>query len=134
MTRPVTPVTSTAAPAAIGPYSQAVVAYPQVYVSGQLPINPETGAFDGDDAGIQAMRSIDNIEAILAEIGLGLHDVVKTTVFLADMTDFEVVNEIYARRFNGPVLPARSAFQVAALPKGARIEIEAVAQLRATAH
>lgn len=116
------------APAAIGPYSPAVVAGPFVHVSGQLPIDPATGELDGFTAAEQAHRSIANIEALLAEAGLTLDHVVKTTVLLADMNDFAAVNEVYARRFPGPVYPARSAFQVAALPRNAKVEIEAIAR------
>lgn len=126
----VSALSTESAPAAIGPYSQAVAAVPFVFVSGQLPIDPATGKLDGESASQQAERSIANIEAILASAGLTLPDVVKTTVLLADIDDFAAVNEVYARRFAGAVLPARSAFQVAALPRGAKVEIEAIAALR----
>lgn len=127
---PVSALSTESAPAAIGPYSQAVVASPFVYVSGQLPIDPATGEFDGDTAAQQAERSISNIEAILAAADLTLDDVVKTTVLLADIADFAAVNEVYAQRFTGKVLPARAAFQAAGLPKGAKVEIEAIARFR----
>ena len=120
-------VSTAAAPAAIGPYSQAVQAGPFVFVSGQLPINPATGEIEAADIVGQAAQAIANIEAILAAAGLGLGDVVKTTVLLADIADFAAVNEVYASRFTGPVLPARAAYAVAGLPRGALVEIEAVA-------
>ena len=122
-----TAVATDQAPAAIGPYSQAVADGALVFVSGQLPINPSTGQIEATDAAGQARQSILNIEAILAAAGLTLGDVVKTTVLLADIADFGAVNEVYASRFTGPVLPARAAYQVAALPKNALVEIEAIA-------
>ena len=114
------------APAAIGPYSQAVQVGETVYVSGQLPIDPATGAFAGDDAASQARQSLTNIKAILESVGLGMENVVKTTVLLQDMGDFAAMNEVYATFFSEPY-PARAAFQVAKLPKDALVEIEAVA-------
>lgn len=116
------------APAAIGPYSQGVDAGELVFCSGQLPIDPASGEIDGCTAPEQAARSITNLEAVLAAAGLGLADVVKTTVFLADLADFAKVNEVYAARFTSDVLPARSAFQTAGLPRGALVEIEAIAR------
>lgn len=115
------------APAAIGPYSQAVLAGDFLYVSGQLPIDPATGAFAGDTAAEQAAQSIRNLAAILEKAGMSLNDVVKTTVLLADIADFAAVNEVYAKHFTGAVLPARAAFAVRDLPKGAKVEIELVA-------
>jgi len=115
------------APAAIGPYSQAVDTGTLVFCSGQIPINPATGQIDAQDVAEQTEQVISNLEAVLAEANLSLTNVVKTTVFLTDIADFTVVNEVYARRFTGPVLPARSAIQVAALPKAALVEIEAIA-------
>lgn len=123
-----TALTTTNAPAAIGPYSQGVVAGDLVFCSGQLPIDPATGELDGATAGEQTDRSITNLEAVLVAAGLGLADVVKTTVFLADIADFAGMNDVYSTRFTGAVLPARSAFQVAALPRGALVEIEAIAR------
>ncbi|WP_338065493.1 Rid family detoxifying hydrolase [Agromyces badenianii] len=120
------------APAAIGPYSQGVVAPPYVYVSGQLPIDPATGELDGSTAAVQAKRVLANLEAVLEAVGLTLADVVKTTVFLADLSDFAAVNEVYADRFVGSVLPARSTIEVAGLPRGAQVEIEAIAAIRAS--
>lgn len=119
-------VSTQAAPAAIGPYSQAVQAGATVYVSGQLPIDPATGAFPGDDITCQTRQSLQNVQAILAQAGMTMADVVKTTVLLSDIADFAAMNEVYATFFSEP-FPARAAFQVAALPKGARVEIEAVA-------
>lgn len=120
------PIMTDKAPAAIGPYSQAVIAGNTVYVSGQLPIDPETGEFPSDDIRDQTAAALRNIRAILDAAGLALSDVVKTTVLLADINDFAAMNEVYAQFFTAPY-PARAAFQVAKIPKGARIEIEAVA-------
>lgn len=118
-------VSTPAAPAAIGPYSQGITATgTAVYVSGQLPIDPATGAFAGDDITSQTRQSLENVKAVLAAADYELSDVVKTTVLLKDIADFGAMNEVYASYFTG-VCPARSAFQVAALPKGARVEIEA---------
>lgn len=114
------------APAAIGAYSQAVVAGNAIYVSGQLPIDPATGAFPSQDIADQTRQSLKNLKAILEAAGAGMADVVKTTVLLADINDFGQMNEVYASFFSAPY-PARAAFQVAALPKGARVEIEAIA-------
>lgn len=115
-------------PSAVGPYSAAVSAGPFVFVSGQLPINPATGLFDGDNADVQAERALRNIGALLHAAELTMADVVKTTVLLRDIADFEDVNAVYAKAFQGcKVLPARVAFQVAALPRGAKVEIEAIA-------
>lgn len=114
------------APAAIGPYSQAVETASTVYVSGQLPIDPATGAFAGDTIEAQTRQSLENIKAILAAAGLTMDSIVKTTVYLADISNFAAMNAVYAGYFHG-VCPARAAFQVAALPKAARVEIEAIA-------
>ena len=119
-------IASNAAPAAIGPYSQAIQAGQTVYVSGQLPIDPATGAFAGPDIASQTRQSLTNIKAVLAEAGMTMADVVKTTVLLADIGDFGAMNEVYAEFFAEPY-PARAAFQVAALPKSAKVEIECVA-------
>lgn len=114
------------APAAIGPYSQAIEANGIVFVSGQLPINPATGAFA--EGGIKELttQSLTNIKNILAEAGLTMDNVVKTSVFLADMGDFAEMNEAYAAFFTGTA-PARSAVAVKTLPKNARLEIECIA-------
>ena len=119
-------INTAAAPAAIGPYSQAVEANGIVFVSGQLPIDPATGAFA--EGGIKELtrQSLTNMKAILAEAGLTMANVVKTTVFLADMADFAEMNEVYASFFEG-VCPARSAVAVKTLPKEARVEIECIA-------
>ncbi|MDR1931280.1 MAG: RidA family protein [Spirochaetales bacterium] len=119
-------VTSPKAPKAIGPYSQAIRAGDFLYVSGQLPINAETGKMP-EDVSAQARASLGNIGFILEEAGYSRDDIVKTTVFLADMGDFEAVNKEYAEFFQGCVFPARAAVQAARLPKDARVEIEAVA-------
>ena len=114
------------APAAIGPYSQAIDAGQTIYVSGQLPIDPATGNFPKGGIQAEARQSLTNIKNILAEVGLTMKNVAKVTVLLADIKDFAAVNEVYAEFFEAPY-PARSAFAVAALPKGANIEIEAIA-------
>ena len=114
------------APAAIGPYSQAIEANGTVYVSGQLGIDPATGNFAEGGVVAQARQSLTNISNILKEAGLSMKNVVKVTVLLADINDFAAVNEIYKDFFEAP-FPARSAFAVAALPKGGKIEIEAIA-------
>ena len=114
------------APAAIGPYSQAVRWGNVIYVSGQIPIDPSTGTFAGEDIAAQTRQSLTNIKNILEAEGLDLSHVVKTTVMLQDIADFAAMNEVYAEFFTAPY-PARAAYQVAALPKGARVEIECVA-------
>ncbi len=119
-------IATPAAPAAIGPYSQAIQADKTIYISGQLPIDPATGAFAGEDVVSQTHQSLKNIGAILAEAGYGYEDVVKTTVLLADIADFGPMNQVYAQYFTGDC-PARAAFAVKDLPKGAKVEIEAVA-------
>ena len=114
------------APAAIGPYSQAIEANGFVYCSGQLPIIPATGQFPEGGIKEQTRQSLLNAQAILNEAGLSLANVVKTTVLLADIADFAAMNEVYAEMFKAP-FPARSAFAVRDLPKGALVEIECVA-------
>ena len=114
------------APAAIGPYSQAVRWGNVIYVSGQIPIDPATGAFAGEDIVTQTQQSLTNIKNILAAEGLDMSNVVKTTVMLKDIADFGAMNEVYAQFFTAPY-PARAAYQVAALPKDALVEIECVA-------
>jgi 2-iminobutanoate/2-iminopropanoate deaminase len=118
-------VVSAAAPAAIGPYSPAVSAGGLLFVSGQLGIEPVSGALESG-VQLQAERAIRNLKSLLAAAGLDLGDVAKTTIFLANMADFAVVNEVYSAHFSPP-FPARSTVQVAALPKGALVEIEAIA-------
>lgn len=120
------PIATQQAPAAIGPYSQAVEANGTVYVSGQLPIDPLTGSFAEGGIKELAAQSLTNIKHILAQAGLTMDNVVKTSVFLADMADFAEMNEVYARFFSAPY-PARSAVAVKTLPKNARVEIECIA-------
>ena len=124
-----TQITSPKAPAAIGPYSQAIAANGFLFISGQLPIDPATGNFA--EGGIRELTrpSLENVKSILAEAGLTLADVVKTTVFLADMSDFTAMNEVYAEYFTAPA-PARSAVAVKTLPKGGLVEIEVIAACR----
>lgn len=119
-------VYTSAAPAAVGPYSQAIAAGELIFLSGQLPLDPETGRFPSEDVAEQTAQSLQNIRAVLAQAGLTLDAVVKTTVLLQDIADFDAMNKVYASFFTTDC-PARSAFQVAALPKGAKVEIEAVA-------
>lgn len=114
------------APAAIGPYSQAVKAGNLLFVSGQLPIDPATGTFAGEDIASQTRQSLRNIQAILEEAGYTLADVVKATVLLADMADFAAMNAVYAQFFTANC-PARAAFAVKELPKAAKVEIEVIA-------
>ena len=117
---------TTKAPAAIGPYSQAIRADKFVFVSGQLPIDPATGEFAGDDIAAQTRQSLTNIQNILASEGLTMANVVKTTVLLKNISDFGAMIEVYASFFESDC-PARAAFEVAALPKAALVEIEAIA-------
>jgi 2-iminobutanoate/2-iminopropanoate deaminase len=118
-------IATTAAPGAIGPYSQAIDTGTFVYASGQLPINPTTGEMP-EGIAAQTAQSLANVKAILAEAGLTLDNVVKTTVFLADMGDFAAMNEVYAANFTAP-FPARSAVAVKTLPKNALVEVEVIA-------
>ncbi len=119
-------INTSAAPAAIGPYSQAVEANGFVYTSGQLPIDPATGQFPEGGVKEQTRQSLLNAQAILREAGLEMKNVVKTLVFLASMDDFAAMNEVYATFFSEPY-PARSAVAVKTLPKGALVEIECIA-------
>lgn len=114
------------APAAIGPYSQAIQAGNTIYVSGQLPIDPATGAFAGEDIASQTRQSLTNMKNILNAAGADLSDVVKTTVYLANIADFAAMNGVYGEFFTAPY-PARAAFEVACLPKNALVEIECIA-------
>ena len=115
------------APGALGPYSQTVEIDQLVYTSGQLGIDPATGELaDGVEA--QAKQALENVKAILAEVGLEMSSIIKTLVFIKDMNDFGKVNAIYAQYINGDVLPARSCVEVAALPKGGLVEIEVIAK------
>lgn len=116
------------APQAIGPYSQAIRAGDLVFLSGQIPLDPRTGELVGDDIDAQTRRVMENLAAVLEAAGTTFEKVVKTTVYLVDLSDFSRVNAIYAGYFSGN-RPARATVQVAALPKGARIEIEAIARV-----
>lgn len=113
------------APAAIGPYSQGIIVGDLVFTSGQLPVDPKSGEIP-ETIEAQARQSLENVKAILEEAGSGMENIVKTTVFLADMNDFAAVNEVYASFFESDY-PCRSAVQIARLPKDAGIEIEAIA-------
>ena len=121
-------INTTKAPAAIGPYSQAIQVGNLVYTSGQIPINPVTGVFVEGGIKEQTRQSLQNVKAILEEAGLTMSNVVKTTVFLADMADFADMNAVYSEFFAEPY-PARSAVAVKTLPKGALVEIEVVAEV-----
>ena len=121
-------ISTTKAPSAIGPYSQAIQVGNLVYTSGQIPINPATGTFVEGGIQEQTRQSLLNVKAILEEAGLTMANVVKTTVFMADMNDFAEMNGVYAEFFSEP-FPARSAVAVKTLPKGALVEIEVVAEV-----
>ena len=119
-------ISTTEAPAAIGPYSQAIRAGSTIYCSGQIPLDPETGQIISGGIDKQTRRVLDNITALLKAEGLGFENIVKTTIFLTNLGDFQTVNEIYGSYFkNQP--PARSTVQVSALPRGANVEIEVIA-------
>ena len=115
-------------PRAIGPYSTAVISGGVCYLSGMIPVDPSTGELAAGDTEGQARQVFENMKTVLEEMHLSMADIVKTTVFLIDLSDFTAVNGIYADYF-GPDYPARSCIQVSALPKGARIEVEAIAAL-----
>jgi 2-iminobutanoate/2-iminopropanoate deaminase len=121
-------VTSTGAPAAIGPYSAGIRAGNLLFLSGSIPLDPATGQVVPGDITAQATRAMENIKALLEAAGAGFSHVVKTTVFLADMNEFAAMNEVYAKYFVAP-FPARSTVQVARLPRDVRVEIEVVAVL-----
>ena len=116
------------APAAIGPYSQAVKCGNMLFCSGQIPLDPATGELVPGDVTVQAERVMDNIAAVLTAAGIGFDDVIKTTIFLVDMADFAAVNEVYGNRFPSHK-PARSTVAVKSLPRGALLEIELLASL-----
>ena len=121
-------VAATGAPKAIGPYSQAVITDGVIYTAGQIALDPDTNEMVGRTTAEQTDRVLRNLAAVLAAAGSGLGLVIKTTVYLVDMADFPAMNEVYARHF-GSHKPARSTIQAAALPKGARIEIDALARV-----
>jgi 2-iminobutanoate/2-iminopropanoate deaminase len=119
-------ISTSEAPAAVGPYSQAVRVGSTIYCAGQIPLDPKSGQIVPGDIGTQTRRVLDNIAAVLRSEGVTFENVAKTTIFLTDLSDFQTVNEIYGSYFkNQP--PARSTVQVSALPKGANVEIEAIA-------
>ncbi|MCQ2192778.1 MAG: Rid family detoxifying hydrolase [Paludibacteraceae bacterium] len=120
-------IATTSAPAAIGPYSQAIMVDGFLYASGQLGMNPTTGNLEGDSIQSQAKQALANVKAILAEAGMQMSDVVKTTVFLSDISLFAEFNAVYAEAFPGPGAPARSCVAVKGLPKNALVEIEVIA-------
>jgi 2-iminobutanoate/2-iminopropanoate deaminase len=121
------PILTDKAPAPIGPYSQAVKCGGLVFTSGQIPMDPATGAIVGGDITVQTERVFENLKAVLAAAGTSLERAVKVSVFLTDMGQFVKVNEVYGRYFREP-FPARSTVQVAALPKGVAVEIEVIAE------
>jgi 2-iminobutanoate/2-iminopropanoate deaminase len=119
-------ISTKSAPAAIGPYSQAVRAGGMVFLSGQIPLDPATGQMIASDITAQTEQVMKNLAAVLEAAGCGFDDVVRTTIYLVDLADFQAVNDAYGRRFvSNP--PARATVQVAALPRGARVEIDAIA-------
>lgn len=120
-------VASERAPRAIGPYSQAVISQGLVFVSGQIPLDPATGEMVGGGIAAQTERVLENLRAVLEACGSSLERVVKTTVYLADLNDFPAMNEVYARYFPAAP-PARATLEVSRLPRGARIEVEAIAE------
>ena len=125
-----TAITTSSAPAPVGPYNQAVLAGGWLYCSGQIPLDPATGKMVGNgDVAAETRQVLSNLQAVLNEAGAKPADVVRTTVFLADLADFQTVNGIYAEMFGEGVSPARACVQVAALPKGSRVEIDCVAWL-----
>jgi 2-iminobutanoate/2-iminopropanoate deaminase len=121
-------ITTASAPAAIGPYSQAIRTGALLFVSGQVPIDPATGNLVDGDIAVQTRRVFDNIGAILAAAGTSFDAVVRTTVYLQDMNDFAAMNAVYATYFSAPA-PARATVQVARLPKDARVEIDVIASV-----
>jgi 2-iminobutanoate/2-iminopropanoate deaminase len=122
-------VSTTSAPPAIGPYSQAIRAGALLFVSGQIPLDPETGTIVDGDLAAQTHRVFQNLGAILAAAGASFDNVVRTTVYLADMNDFPAMNQIYATYFSNPA-PARATIQAARLPRDARVEIDLIAVLQ----
>jgi 2-iminobutanoate/2-iminopropanoate deaminase len=120
------PIVTTAAPAALGPYSQAIAAGETLYCAGQIPLDPATGELVGHDVATQTRRVLENLRAVLAANNMGFEHVLKTTVFMTNLGDFGAMNAVYSDFFPAPY-PARSTVQVAALPRGAQVEIEAIA-------
>ena len=116
------------APIAIGPYSQAIQVGTTLYISGQIPLDPQTGKMVPGGIETETKRALENLKAIVTAAGGSMENIVKTTILLADMSDFNVVNEIYGTYFQAP-FPARATFQVARLPRDARIEIEAIGEI-----
>ena len=119
-------IATTDAPAAVGPYSQAIAVGDFLFAAGQIPLDPATGALVEGDIAAQTTRVLENVKAVLAANGMTFADVVKSTVFLTDLADFGAMNAVYASYFTEPY-PARSTVQVSALPRGARVEIEVIA-------
>lgn len=115
------------APAAIGPYVQGVKTGSYLFISGQLPMAPTTGQFISEDIGLQTEQSMKNVQAILEQAGIGLQNIVKTTIFTTDIAYFEQINQVYASFFSDQGFPARSVIEVKGLPKGAKVEIEVIA-------
>jgi 2-iminobutanoate/2-iminopropanoate deaminase len=122
------PISTPSAPQAIGPYSQAIRAGDTIYLSGQIALHPETGEMVGSsDVRAQTERVMENLRAVLEAAGASFANVVRTTIYLTDLADFAAVNEVYGKRFEGLPPPARATVQVAALPRGAKVEIEMIA-------
>lgn len=120
-------ITSSKAPAPIGPYNQAVLSNNTLYISGQIPLHPETGELKNDSLEQETRRVMDNLEAILKEAGLTFENVVKCSIFISDMDDFKEINEYYSRYFDEATAPARETVEVARLPKDVSVEISAIA-------
>lgn len=130
MTRtPRTPIRTPLAPAAIGPYSQAVLSGDLLFTSGQIPLDPATGAMVDGDVTAQTRRVMENLSAVLAAAGATFADVVKSTIYVLDLADFAAVNAVYGAYFSGPP-PARATVQVARLPRDARVEIDMIARIK----
>ncbi len=125
---PIQPIQTDQAPAAIGPYSQAVKAGGMLYASGQIPLHPQTGEIVSSETDAQARQVLENLKAVVEAAGATMSDVVKVTIYLTDMCQFSVVNEIYGAYFSAPY-PARACVEVAALPKGVAVEMDAIVQL-----
>lgn len=123
------PINTDNAPAAIGPYSQAVIAGGMLYASGQIPLVPATGEIAGEDMATQTKQVLDNLQAVVEAAEGTMADVVKVTIYITDMTQFGVVNEIYGTYFSAP-FPARACVQVSELPKGVDVEMDAIVQLK----